>query len=495
MSYKVITPDTQIYFGGCPHVAVVCGWTLVDKLFPKLQYEDYCTVGNLYSPNLGIDYLIRNLLANPQIKIVLALAATPFDTDKTVGAITALTDFFKFGVQAGIKQNKPIWNIISQVDEAFIGGDIAIADLEKLRTDIVYCIYTNIDELVKECKYLSQTTPNNTRKAVLYPPSVNDTVTKFGEDYAGSRVAGDSIADVWVKILQRVLTTGKEYPTRFGTTMHEVVDLVSVVNKYDSGFPDFFPTSHEAVKRYQDEIVASPSPDTIITSKVAYTYGDRIRQYFGVDQLTEVASCLAQFPDARNAVINLWDTKYDPLITQPPCLNHVWFRLRDGQVNVTATFRSNDMYSAWVQNAYGILALMDFVIDHLIKLKPDQPVSRGKLIIISQSAHIYSDRIPAAQDIVKDYFIKRSWAETMDFSDPVGNFLIYLENNQIKVTHLTRAGQVVKVFHHKNPVILTKHVVLSCPTLEVTHAAYLGGEIMKAYGCLQKGEPYKQDVI
>src|SRR5512144_474221 len=76
-------------------VGVVTLWTLKAKVAARLDPADYAAVGQLYSPTQGLDYLVRNLLANPSIRY---LVLTGHDLS---GSGTALRDLFERGVEPG----------------------------------------------------------------------------------------------------------------------------------------------------------------------------------------------------------------------------------------------------------------------------------------------------------------------------------------------------------------------------------------------------------
>ena len=95
--------------------------------------------------------------------------------------------------------------------------------------------------------------------------------------------------------------------------------------------------------------------------------------------------------------MSLWDVQDHEANNSPPCLNHIWVRVVDNELSITATFRSNDMFSAWSANALGLRALQQHIRNAIvasrtaagIALSSTHDVRIGPLITISQSAHIY----------------------------------------------------------------------------------------------------------
>jgi thymidylate synthase len=93
---------------------------------------------------------------------------------------------------------------------------------------------------------------------------------------------------------------------------------------------------------------------------VKYTYGQRLRSWFGRDQIEQVIQKLIGEIDAASAVMSLWDVQ-DHDKGGSPCLNHIWIEVVDNELSLTATLRSNDMFAAWPANAMGLRALQQYI--------------------------------------------------------------------------------------------------------------------------------------
>lgn len=471
MQYKPLYSAESLIYGKLSHIAVVTGWTPLEQVLTETSLE-FAVAGNLYSANIGIDYLIRNLLANPQITHIVGLSATPQDISSETSAMTALKDFFDRGVTPSIKSGKPIWQIVTPIKFAYLRGDLAIADLDKLRESVSFTPCGHSSELRGAIAKLMGEQITSVREAKIYIVREETNTAKYGQEYVGAKIEGETVAEVWVKVLQRIVTTGKEYPTRFGSTMHEVENILTVVTNDDESFPSFLPTDKEAIATYIKSILTPTLPTPF--KKPHYTYGDRIRSYFGFDQLETVIALLKNKPDARNAVIDLWDVHHDPISSEPPCLNHLWFRLRDKRLDLTAVFRSNDMFNAWVTNVYGLFGLIDYIA-------PQLDCGRGSLSVLSQSAHIYNNCLESAQDIINTEYRKYALRALKRYDDPIGNFVIKVSNsNEIYVTHISPDGLHINTYKGKNPEQLGRDIIFNVPSIRPDHALYLGEELQKA---------------
>jgi thymidylate synthase len=456
----------------------------------QLEPEDYAAIGNLYSPTRGLSPLLRNILANPYITHIFCVGCTKEDVN--AGGVQALYDFFVKGFEEGFSDlRKPVWVVNSQI-RAYIDIEIPREALEDIRQN-VSCI---LNYSVEAC--VSRTFVVNNAIAEIkthwacpraYPepefiPSKVLPASPFGH-----KIEAKTIAQAWVKILHRITTSGIVRQSSYGL-WRELIDLVVVITEEPDGleFADYLPIAPEFFQNYLAEF-----SDPANLGDVSYTYGQRIRSHFGVDQVEQVveklnadAKCGGDF-NCSNAVISLWDPTIDGKQTKnTPCLNHLWFRVVQGKLTLTATFRSNDMYSAWVAN---IMALRCLQIEVAQKLD----ISAGELITISQSAHIYQDDWHDAQAIVERQYRKLC---KPNFADPVGSFIVEFNMHEINVqeiiVHQTTAGngELLKTYRGKLPLTLVREIAADNPTIAPDHLGYLGIELEKVYRFNRK---YEQD--
>ncbi len=77
--------------------------------------------------------------------------------------------------------------------------------------------------------------------------------------------------------------------------------------------------------------------------------------------------------------------------------------------------------------------------------------------------------------------------------DPHGNIVIRVEDNLIKATHFSQAGNVLDEFSATNARDLSKKIASSNKISMIYHALDIGGELAKAELALKRGEKYVQD--
>lgn len=123
-----------------------------------------------------------------------------------------------------------------------------------------------------------------------------------------------------------------------------------------------------------------------------YTYHDRLYKwstcfepYLAINQVQCIIDELFDSPKSRRAVATLWIPSEDIKEENVPCLNLLQCKIVGDKLNMDVIFRSNDMCSAFGQNAYGLVQLQKHIADSL-----GLPV--GRYQHISLIPHIYIAR-------------------------------------------------------------------------------------------------------
>jgi thymidylate synthase len=474
----------------CGHgqIAIITGWTVKQSVAKKLNPEDYAVIGNLYSPTRGISPLIRNLLANPHVRFLVILQATK--EDKNAGGCQCLLDFLQQGFTQGKSDTgRDIWVINSEIT-GYIDIEIDANALETLRQSIDYKQAKSISEAVNYVQEFSQQTDKEPWGNPLTFPMIETTPTVLPGPRYGHRIEGKTIAETWVKILHRIKTTGTIRPTGYDGKWQELIDLTAVITNEPTEFyfpdPNYLPIDRSFLKEYIPQILN----DAPYTEGVKYTYGQRLRSWFKRDQIEQVINKLIGEIDAASGVMSLWDVQ-DHEKGGSPCLNHIWVRIVDNELSLTATLRSNDMFAAWPANAMGLRALQQHIRDQIAECS-DYNLQMGPLITISQSAHIYDDTWENVDKLIANQYNKI--INQRDYFDPSGNFLIEVEDGQIMVKQTTPgSGEIVACYSGKNSSKLIREICAASPAIQPDHIGYLGIELQKACQALKSGNIYTQD--
>jgi thymidylate synthase len=476
----------------CGHgqTAVITGWTVKQSIAKHLNLQEFAVIGNLYSPTRGISPLIRNLLANPHVRFLVILNATK--EDRNAGGSECLLDFFRNGFMEGKSDTgRNCWVINSPIT-GYIDLEISALALTHLRQSLKWQEVKSISEAVSVIKSYSEKEKTEPWGEPLIFPEQEIVPTVLPGPRYGHRIEGKTVAETWVKILHKIKTTGTIRPTQYGQ-WQELIDLMAVVTNEPPDFyfpePNYLPINRNFITEYISQIL----DDSPHREGVKYTYGQRLRSWFGRDQIEQAIQKLVIEKDSSRVVMSLWDVGDYEGNDSPPCLNHIWLRIVDDELSLTATFRSNDMFSAWPANAIGLIALQQHIRDNIAQ-RSDYELRMGPLIIISQSAHIYSECWEHADRVIQSQYLKI--CQQRDYSDPSGNFLITLKEGEIIVEHLTPgSGEVVNCYSGKSARQLYQKIAAECPSIQIEHAMYLGTELQKAEMALSSNNfyTYQQD--
>ncbi len=485
--YKALYKPNQLICG-TGQTAVVTGWTVKGTIAKHLQSHEYAVIGNLYSPTRGISFLIRNLLYNPHVRFVVIVNATKEDTNAR--GCECLKDFFLHGFAAGKSDTgRDCWVIKSKVP-GYIDMEIEASTLEKLRESIIFYEAKTIAEAVSKIRYYAQKNSLEPWGDPLKFPQTEVVPTILPGPRYGHKVEGKNIAETWVKIIHRIKTTGTIRPTGYDGQWQELIDLMAVITNEPPDFyfpePNYLPIDQTFIKEYISQILDNGDN----REGVKYTYGQRLRSWFGYDQIEQVIDKLIKEIDAASAVMSLWDVR-DHEKGGSPCLNHIWLRVVDNELSLTATFRSNDMFSAWPANAIGLRTLQEHIRDTIAN-RSKYNLRMGPLITISQSAHIYDDCWENADRLIQQQY--PLICKQIDYNDPSGNFLVEVADEQIIISQTTPgSGEIVACYSGKDPLKLVREICAASPAIQADHAGYLGMELQKAGDCLKTGKPYIQD--
>jgi thymidylate synthase len=503
LEYRAVhKPNSMIK--GAGRVCVVTGWLSKELVASRANNSEYAAIGNLYSSSRGISFLVRNLLLNPHVCFIVIIESTKQDI--TSGSSRCLFDFFLNGVAEFSDRNgRNVWKINSDID-GFIDIEIEIESLEYIRKSITPILVKNIDDAVNAIHefYLQSNSNKSSKQGYNTNPFSLDIKREFTlhsaksivkpNQLCGHLISANNIADAWVKVLHRIRTSGVIRGHGHDGEWQELIDVMTVVRNEPPDFyfpsPNYLPVDRKFISDY----IPSVLYDSPYTEGVKYTYGQRMRSWFNRDQVEDVIQKITTDIDTASAVISLWDTS-DHDRGGSPCLNHIWFRVNKindtYRLSLTATFRSNDMFGAWVSNAMALRALQCHVGEKVSE-RIGVDIICAELITVSQSAHIYDDSWENVDLIMSNH--RSHSLSRIDYYDPVGNFVIDVEHGEIIITHThPDDGCDIGAYSGKNPLKLLREICADMPSISPSHSGYLGVEIHRAYTCLKNNAPYIQD--
>lgn len=490
--YKPICRANELIVG-TGRAIIITGWTPKERVAKLLETHEYACIGNLYSPMYGLTPLVVNLLANPYNWDIHLLSAT--NQDKVARAVEAFYYFLKGHY---ILDDKYL--VTKYKDGEVIGSLSNVFDPIALRKAI-NCLSNRLWEPVEkiedlvECVKAPKLGWKYPLKRFAEPVMIKipkpESLTLPG-DLSGHLVKGQTVAEVWLKAIALIRSTGRLTKSQYGERQ-ELIQMTSVVHNEPAEFhfEPWLPVTKDFMEGYAPQMCYGELPEG-----VSYTYGSKIRNWqfknnvslVSIDQLTAVASKLVFNKDSSQCTISLWDVETDTFSESPPCLTNIWVRLIDRKLILIATFRSHDVYTAYPSNVMALRKLQGILLDKLYKFS-GKVYDAGELIINSQSAHIYSHSFQHTDDVLKDHK-----ATKIDYSDPVGNFIITCRIKfaevEVTVTQTDPAGLPVAEYTGNSPLKLVREIAIANPGIQAVHLGYLGMELQKA---AVQGLDYQQD--
>jgi len=182
--------------------------------------------------------------------------------------------------------------------------------------------------------------------------------------------------EAWKKAVKLVMSKGKLITNEKETLKECLHVIISIKNPLKSD---------KILKKFVDKDLLKFMEKNFLKCEPVkdwgYSYGSRIFNFRGVNQVDEVVKKLSKKPESKSAVIILSDPLCD-FQTHTPCLSILDFKIRGGKLLTTAFFRSQDVGKKIYADIIMIGKISKIIADRLrIKL--------GSLILVIVSAHIY----------------------------------------------------------------------------------------------------------
>jgi len=484
VSWPIFYTDNLIVGNERSPLGICTLWSRKEE-FSDFSRDSFSVIGNLYT-NYGLNYLIRNILANPRIRYIIICGK---DLTKTGDM---LINFFKNGVDKNYK-------IIGA--NAYVDDNIPEDDIEVLRNNIKIIDLRNEKNAKDEIKEFLKEIPKDSEPFMdsLIIKEKERSIEKLTSDDVVFRIEGENIADVWLKILDIVLKFGEVKETEYKIKQKEVLDVVAVI-KNDGDIPEWFPVSKENLEEYFKQFFVKDKPEG-----VDYSYGERlfglelnlpqdVKEYLQPQILKEARIILNQIDlivkklksakFTRRAIAVTWRHEIDSTSENPPCLVEIVWSVKNNKLYQTCTFRSHDIFGAWLFNIFALRNLQKDIAEQV-------KVEVGNLVVLSVSAHIYENNWEKAENFVEKYYSRRP----LEFEeDPRGFFIIKVENNEILVEHRLNDGRKTKYeFGGKLAEEVYRRILNENLVSKLDHASYLGKELARAEMALNEGKSFEQE--
>jgi thymidylate synthase len=439
-------------------------WTKKELIAEKISRENYLVMGQCYSKNVGISLMIRNILANKRINTLVLCGV---DLNNIGGAII---DLKEKGID---KEHKVIGH------EVHIESEIPTEAIEKFRKNVEVIDKRDIKDYKKLDEFLKIIPKKEPwGEPEIYPRTAPKAPNAYPSETTGFIVREKKVGDAWLKILDMITRFGHIKPSSYAEDQQEICSLMSIVSDEDPTNIDwkpYFQFSKKELEIYLPQLMTSN-----LIGDVSYTYGSRLRNFKGINQIDTIVNELRKAFFSRRAIAFTWDVEKDHDSTHSPCLDLIQ-SLGQEKLHMTAYIRSNDMFKAWPMNALALLMIHDEIAKKV-------NASRGDLIIISNSAHIYQQDWIKAEELLEKYPVKLERVP-----DPRGNIIIELENGKIKVSHLYPDGRLIGEFYAESAKEAYTRIAETQMISQISHALDIGRELEKAEIALKNNLNYVQD--
>lgn len=462
-------------------VAILTLWDEPEAVVKKLDPKLYAVAGALRSRR-GISFLLRNILARPTIRYLLICG-------RDLGGVKEeLYWLFRQKEAARFTDEELPLRAVKKVIEG-----VELRELSERPTAVE----------LKEAILKLKPKPPFARPRVFPLPKVPPTKT-FPTDLSLFKIRAETVGEAWLTLLKIILKFGLNTQKIGARPVRAALNLAAVVEEEDPDSPKigpYFPFGRRELKKYLNACF-NPRGRGGVEGE-AYTYGERLRDFRGVDQFRLMVEKLKSFPPHEGAVAVLWDVERDNFPPRRaavrkdgkteswnvPCLNLLQAIVIEGWLFLTAYFRANDMYEGWPFNAFALRKLQK-------DLAAAVGFKMGSLTTISHWAWVDKNALGEVERIVSRYYGRRPELKL----DPRGNFLVEVAGNEIVVTHLSPEGGVLAQFREdgrrpKAAARLYRKLVSELALSQVDHALYLGGQIAKAEVAVRRGLKFEQDKI
>jgi len=229
-------------------------------------------------------------------------------------------------------------------------------------------------------------------------------------------IEGDTIPEVWEEALSSTYHFGTIIKTEYGELSKDCM-MIMIVRE-----PLKEPRIHKAglcigkltdLYDYVREVIDGVRDYLVREGRLEYTYHERLFSYTidgeVVNQINYVIQKLSKAPYTRRAQAITWRPNKDTRIDYPPCLQRLWFRIKDGKLVMHSYWRSRDAFKASFMNVFVLTELQRLIASKL-------GVEVGEYVDISDSYHIYESDWNRVEKILEE-LQKRDWKEKTWTSD------------------------------------------------------------------------------
>ena len=478
-------------------VGIITLWMPKENVSEVLKLDTYSVCGQLYTKQ-GINYILRNILANPKIQNLVMCGIDRQESGE------ALKKFFEDGFEEDLDSNGDLksWKVKGD-EKATIHKQISRKYLEKIREnvklyDLREAALANVSKKVAKV-HKSSINTKPFCKSITFPEPEKTTPETYPSDGSVFKIRRDYIGDAWLDVLKTVTRFGRKIPGMYGD-VGQVANLCVVIEKEDPDNPQMY--NYFNFDKKQLALYIKGFFDKNEKKSEVYTYGERIFDCEGVDQAEIMVEKLKRFEYDRGALAVLWKPNTDnfpPKDTEiqkmgqtkkwrVPCLVMILGQVVNEKFDMTSIFRNNDVYGAWPLNTFALRAFQKDIGQKIGK-------ELGTLTTISHIAEIYELNWEESKTIVQE---NDRLARACHY-DPRSYHIVTITGSQINVVfHSPDGGRELASYFidgtkHKAARDLSAMILKDLLICDLGAACDLGRQLAKAESAVKLGLDFEQD--
>lgn len=455
------------------NAGIVTLWTKIDgnagykaklsERHPKLFEPDSNLVAltNLYGN--GLPQMLANLAYNPQIERI-AITGNRANTNGR----EALINFFEQGVEeievGGVKMSR-----IKETD--YLLGLEVNPSLFKYFPEIQVFKTSDYEGVANFVQYKgNRNVKESDRMEIeLVMPKFKD----FSSDLTNHNIIADTPLEAWMDVMFHIDRYGKNMQLEKGLR-RSLFNLDVTIRNPNFESDDLLKKLNfdpQELKEYQKFLLNPELPED-----QPYSYGNRMRGYWGLDSLDIIIERLRKNPLDRHSLVSLWDTgndlTHEKKESSAPCFTDAYFINLEGKLIMTAGFRTHNAVSAWLTNIYGLRAVQEYVANG-IKIPAGQLNVRSRWISIDPE----NSKTNSALKLIKQHRKIK-----LDVDDPKGYFQITIdrEENEIVAQHYSPEGIQVEEIRGPSATSIKNQLRQLNPFSTQDHAMWVGLQLAKA---------------
>jgi len=218
-------------------------------------------------------------------------------------------------------------------------------------------------------------------------------------------VDGDSLPEVWEKSMSALFQHGIRSQKESYRHDEEKIEVIEASMKMIIRDPLREPMLHMgceglgSLKEYVDEVLDGTKDYYVDRGFWDYTYHRLLKNYElddkpPIDQLQYMTTKLSSAPFSNRAQGTTWMPWKHPTVKGPPCLQRIWCKRLDDELEMHTSWRSRDSYNAAFMNMYAIIHLQKRFAEKL-------GVRVGQYVDDSDSYHIYFYNIKSVEKFLE----------------------------------------------------------------------------------------------